>query len=227
MRILIVDDEPIARSRLVRLLGRIEGVEVAGEAANGNEALAQAEALAPDVMLLDIDMPGLDGLAVAETPGVPPVIFTTAHPHHALDAFEADAHDYLLKPISRERLERALEKVRVRRAAAEQEPWRLVVTAGSLKRFVDAREVESFIADQKYLVFRVGDEELLLRESLDALEARLAPFGFLRVNRGALVRRDAVRAYDTAEGGAVVLASGERIPVSRRAAAAVREALNV
>lgn len=228
MRILIVDDEPIARSRLVRLLARVDGVEVCGEAANGIEALRLAKELLPDAMLLDVDMPGMDGLAVAEDPDAPPVIFTTAHPQHALEAFEANAYDYLLKPVSLERLERALDKVRARGAPlSSDEPYRLVVSEGSIRRFVDAREVSCFVADQKYVAFRWQGAELLLRESLDALEARLAPYGFLRVNRGAIVRRDAVAAWDASEGGSVVLEDGERVPVSRRAAPAVRAALGL
>ncbi|MBX3273427.1 MAG: response regulator transcription factor [Sandaracinaceae bacterium] len=226
MRLLLVDDEPIARARLRRLAARLGGVEVVGEAASGAEALRLARELAPDALLLDIDMPGLDGLGVAEALEGPAVIFTTAHPQHALEAFEVGAHDYLLKPVSLERLARALEKVRARRGAGE-EPWRLVVGDGSLRRFVDAREVSCFVADQKYVVFRHEDRELLLRESLDALEGRLAPYGFLRVSRGALVRRDAVDAWDTADGGTVVLADGTRVPVSRRAAPAVRAALGL
>lgn len=196
MRVLVVDDEPVARRRLARMLAQIEGVEIAGEAANGREALRLAEELAPDLMLLDIDMPGLDGLAVAEDPAAPPIIFTTAHKEYALEAFEADAYDYLLKPIPRERLERAIQKVRTRLSAAllpppvcESDAWRLVITDGALKRFVDAREVECFFAEQKYVSFRWRDRELLIRESLDALADRLAAYQFLRVNRGAIVRR--------------------------------------
>lgn len=227
MRILVVDDEPIARSRLIRLIERIEGAEVAGEASNGEEAIALARELAPDVLLLDIDMPGMDGLAVAEDPAVTAVIFTTAHKDYALEAFELNATDYLLKPVSRERLERALSRVRERAAPAADEPWRLVVTEGSIKRFVDAREIDCFTADQKYVVFRKDGAELLLRESLDALEERLAPLGFLRAHRGALVRRGAIAAFDATEGGTLILTSGERIPVSRRAAARVRAALGI
>ncbi len=226
MKILVVDDEPIARARLIRLIEKIEGAEVAGEAGSGAEALSLARELGPDVLLLDIDMPGMDGLAVAEDPSIPAVIFTTAHKDYALEAFELNATDYLLKPVSKERLERALSRVR-ERAASTEEPWRLVVTEGSIKRFIDAREVDCFTADQKYVVVRVEGAELLLRESLDALEERLAPLGFVRAHRGALVRRGAIKAYDATEGGTLILASGERIPVSRRAAARVRAALGI
>ncbi len=235
MRVLVVDDESLARARLIRMLARIDGVEVVGEAESGHEALRMADELAPDLMLLDIDMPGgLDGLGVAEHPGLPPIVFTTAHAQYALEAFEADAHDYLLKPVSKERLARAIEKVRARAAVAPaealeagDEPWRLVVTDGTMRVFVDAREVSCFLADSKYVVFRWRGRELLLRESLDALEARLAPLGVLRPHRGALVRKDAVVAFDAAEGGTLVLADDQRVPVSRRALAAVREALGI
>jgi DNA-binding LytR/AlgR family response regulator len=239
VRILIVDDEPVARARLVRLIERLEGHEVVGEAANGQEAITLARSLRPDVVLLDIDMPGIDGIAVAETGGMPPVIFTTAHRGHAVEAFEADAHDYILKPVARERLERALEKVRTRETgrepraldapdeAATDEAWRLVVIEGTLKRFVDAREVAMFLADEKYVTFRYRGAELLLRESLDTLEERLAAYGFVRPNRGALVRRGAIEAFDAADGGSLVLIGGERVPVSRRASAAIRAALGL
>lgn len=227
MRVLVVDDEPVARARIVRLLGRIDDVEVVGEASNGQEALHLAAELEPDVMLLDVEMPGVDGLAVAETPGIPPVVFTTAHREHAVHAFDADAVDYLLKPIQEERLVRALERVRARASRVPAEPWRLIVTEGSLKRFVDARRVDCFSSDQKYVVFRLDGEELVTRDSLDALEARLAPLGFLRASRGALVRRDAIQAYDVGGGGTLVLESGERVPVSRRAAPVIRAALGL
>jgi DNA-binding LytR/AlgR family response regulator len=237
VKVLVVDDEPLARARLVRMLGRIEGVEVAGEAESGEEALRMAAELAPDLMLLDVDMPGMSGLAVAEHADLPPIVFTTAHTQYALEAFEADAHDYLLKPVSRERLARAIAKVRARAAAPEpppaaahadvEEPWRLVVTDGTMRVFADAREVTCFLADQKYVAFRWRDRELLLRESLDTLEARLAPLGVLRPHRGALVMRRAVVAFDAAEGGTLVLTDDQRVPVSRRALAAIRDALGV
>ncbi|MGE0791328.1 MAG: LytR/AlgR family response regulator transcription factor [Sandaracinaceae bacterium] len=233
MKILIADDEPIARARVRRMLGRIEGVTVVGEADNGASAVELALELHPDVLLLDIEMPGKDGLAVAEDERMPPIVFTTAHPRFALEAFELGAHDYLLKPIDAGKLARALERVRERSAAPPPEPafgpepWRLVVSDGALKRFVDAREVDCFLADQKYVAFRWQGHELLVRESLDRLETQLSALGFLRVNRGALVRRDAIVAFDARDGASVVLAGEQRIPVSRRAASAVREALGI
>ncbi|WP_437756924.1 LytR/AlgR family response regulator transcription factor [Sorangium sp. So ce1389] len=114
VRVLVVDDEALARARLVRMLARVEDTEVVGEAATGAQALERARELHPDLLLLDVDMPGLDGFGVAEAVGAPLVVFTTAHAQYAALAFEADAVDYLLKPVVQERLERALEKVRQR-----------------------------------------------------------------------------------------------------------------
>lgn len=113
MRVLVVDDEPLARRRLIRLLGKIHETEVVGEAANGEEALARIREKDPDVVLLDIRMPGVDGLRlVSENRDLPPIIFTTAYDEYAVQAFEANAVDYLLKPVQSARLEVALGKVR-------------------------------------------------------------------------------------------------------------------
>lgn len=235
MRALIVDDEELARARLRRLLLDHPDIEVVGEASHGEEALERIAALGPELVFLDIEMPGVDGLHVAETTTTSLVIFTTSHTRYGADAFEADALDYLIKPISRERLSRALTKARTQLARSKNAnpsvepaaPWRLVVTDGPQKRFVDAREVDCFTADQKYVTFRVSDEQLLLRDSLDSLEERLGPLGFIRAHRGALVRVDAVSAFDASEGGSLVLRDGTRIPVSRRAIPAVRAALGL
>lgn len=120
MKVLVVDDEPVARRRLMRILERIDGVEVAGEAANGVQALERIRELMPDVVLLDIRMPGMDGLEVAsKIDELPPIIFTTAYDEYAVQAFEANAVDYLLKPVQAERLESALAKVSKRADSKE------------------------------------------------------------------------------------------------------------
>ncbi len=233
MRVLVVDDEPVARSRLERVLSQMEDVQIVGQAGSAKEALAALEHAKPDLLLLDIDMPGVDGLSLAALPNLPAIVFVTAHSDKALEAFDVGAHDYLVKPVVRERLEAALAKVRERiKLSAEaapngQEPWRLMVAEGSLRRFVDAREISCFVAGDKYVSFKWEGRELLLRDSLDALQERLAPYGFLRANRGALVRRDAIDAFDQADGGALVLKDGDRVPVSRRALASIREALGL
>jgi DNA-binding LytR/AlgR family response regulator len=218
VRILVVDDERLARDRLVRMLARVPGVEVVGEADRGSTALALVASLKPDLLMLDLEMPGLDGLAVAERQGLPPVVFTTAHPGYAAQAFELDAVDYLLKPVRQERLEQALQKAqrRVKQRAPEQ---RLTVQDGSTTHLVDPLEVEVFRANEKYTELTWRGRELLSRESLDALEEQLAPVGFVRVHRAALVRKDAVVAVGSDE---VTLKSGARVEVSRRRVAELK-----
>lgn len=237
MRVLIVDDEPLARARLMRMLGSVPDVEVVGEAGNGAEALVRVADCAPDLVLLDIEMPGFDGLAFAEArkDATPAVVFTTAHAQFAADAFDLDAVDYLIKPVRQERLERALQRVRTRLGVPagpgrgpDGEAYRLVVHGAASARFADARRVTVFRAEEKYTRFELDGEEHLLRESLDALERRLEPLGFLRVHRGALVRRDAI-VEATRDGASLALrlASDERVEVSRRAAPEVRRRLGL
>src|SRR5687768_8603519 len=172
MKILVVDDEAPARGRLIRMLEKIPGTLVVGEAENGTSALSKINLLKPDVVLLDVEMPGVDGLALAETPGLPPIIFTTAHVHFAADAFDLEAVDYLIKPVRQERLERALERVKRRAVAVKpkQPDVQLTVHGTSGVRFVDPRQVTVFRALDKYTEFSLDGEQLLVRESLDALE---------------------------------------------------------
>jgi DNA-binding LytR/AlgR family response regulator len=234
VKVLIVDDERLARARLARMIARVPGAEVAGEAESGDAALVEIARLAPDVVLLDVDMPGMDGLSLAERPGLPPIVFTTAHVHFAADAFDVDAVDFLIKPVAQERLERALERARRRRAGAEAAPTPVPITLhgpGGQARFVDPRRAVAFRALDKYTAFVVDGEELLARESLDALEVRLGEAGFARAHRAALVRLDAIAAIDRAEGaeGALVarLSDGSTVEVSRRHAPALRRALGL
>ena len=117
MRVLVVDDEPLARSRLVRMLERLPGASPVGEAGSGREALECIEALAPDLVLLDVRMPGLDGLEVARAAEGTAIVFTTAHDEYAVEAFELSAVDYLMKPVSPERLAQAVERARSREGA--------------------------------------------------------------------------------------------------------------
>jgi DNA-binding LytR/AlgR family response regulator len=244
MRVLVVDDEPVARRRLVRMLEGMADVEVAGEAADGAQALARIEALRPDAVLLDIRMPGLDGLTLARThEGLPPVIFTTAHEAHAVEAFEACAVDYLLKPVGRARLAQALAKVRLRGAdhasvvrllgelrerGRQAEERRIVAREGDSLRIFDAAHITRFFAADKYSVFVSEGKELLLEESLNALEERLGPHGFLRVHRAELVSLRHVRALHAEPGGAhLELTDGQRARVSRRTLPALRRALEL
>lgn len=241
MNVLVVDDEPLARDWLTRLLARIHDVRVCGEASTGDEALAKARLPGVDVVLLDIHIPGQSGLDVARAIRDTPVVFTTAHGRYALEAFELDACDYLVKPIRYEQLVKSLERARRRRVLQElaRREWplpaetrpdagTLVVHERGVVRFVDARRVARFRASDKYTLFRVDGEEHLVRDSLETLEERLAPLGFLRVHRAELVRKDAVVALASEPGGASLeLIDGQHVAVSRRYLSAVKRALGV
>jgi DNA-binding LytR/AlgR family response regulator len=229
LKILVVDDEHLARGRLIRLLGKIPGAVVVGEASNGTTALAQISSLQPDVVLLDVEMPGLDGLALAEQPGLPPIIFTTAHVQFAADAFDLDAVDFLVKPVRQERLERALERVRRRTTPAPAATATQIAVhgAGSV-RLVDARQITAFRALDKYTEFSLEGEQLLVRDSLDTLVERFASLGFVRVHRSAAVRQDAVVELATDKGVLTArLSDGNCVEVSRRHAADLRRRLRI
>jgi len=240
MRILIVDDEPPARLRLHSLLQQLPGVEIVGEAGDGGTALKQVEALNPDVVLLDIRMPGMDGLecarhlAALSTP--PAVIFVTAYDRFAIEAFEAQAMDYLVKPMRKERLEAALARAKRPNAAqrAALEATSVAVPGGRRRqlcvrvrdslRLVDVERIYYFRADQKYVTVRHDTGEVLIEDSLKALEEEFQD-EFVRIHRNALV---AVRAIDALEkndhGHFHVRLRGldEKLEVSRRLVPDVR-----
>lgn len=243
MRVLIVDDEPLARSRLVRMLRDIEGAEPVGEAGTGREALEKIAELAPDCVLLDIRMPGMDGLELAKRADVP-IVFTTAHDAYAVDAFELSAVDYLLKPVRRDRLERALAKVRGAPPAGRDRldalferllagetgsPLaRISARRGDAVHLFDPTEIVRFSAAGGYTSFQRAGEEFLLDESLSQLEERLAPLGFLRVHRAELVRLDAIRALHGEHGSTQLeLSDGQRAPVSRRLVPELKRRLGI
>lgn len=233
LRILIVDDEPLACARLQRMCARIEDVVVVGQAGDGEAALRAIEEAKPDVVLLDIQMPGLDGMGVAEAceQGGPAIVFTTAYAHFAADAFEADAVDYLLKPVVQERLVRAIAKVRRLRAAITpaREPdldagARLVVQERGVTRVFDVHAINHFHATEKYVEFVHEGATHETRESLASLADRLAPLGFVRVHRAELVKLSCIRQVTAEAGGSatLLLDDGTRVPVSRRSAADLR-----
>ena len=245
LRALIVDDEPLARLRLallVREIGR-DGeppVCVAGEAAQAQAAIDWLAHHEADVLLLDIQMPGLDGVSLAarllELPHPPAVVFVTAHAEYALRAFELEAADYLTKPVRRERLQAALARVarRLDRATATppaSAPVIVVSERGRLVR-VPLAEVLYLKAELKYVTLRTAQHSYVLDDALSDLEQRLGE-RFLRVHRNAVVAKAAVRALERhasdeegAEGWAVRVApTDEWLAVSRRQVAAVREAL--
>jgi two-component system response regulator AlgR len=200
MKVMVVDDEMPARARLRRMLETMEGCSVCGEAADGEEALSQCAQLQPDVLLMDIRMPSMDGLEAArhllalERP--PAVIFTTAYSEHALAAFDTHAVDYLLKPVRQERLAEALENTRrltrVQAAALQltdkEDGVRKRICArirGSLQ-LIPVEEIRYFLADQKYVTIVTSDSRVLIEESLKSLEEEFSE-RFVRIHRNALI----------------------------------------
>jgi two-component system response regulator AlgR len=242
LQVLVVDDEVLARSRLKTLLGDCASpvVTVAGEAGNAAQAMDLLRRLAFDAVLLDIHMPGADGLALAQAlralPKAPAIVFVTAHAEHAVAAFELEAVDYLTKPVRLERLQLALQKVERQgqgRAAAvtPAAPEVLLIQDRGRTERVPLVEVLYFKAELKYITVRTAVRSYILDASLSELEER-HPGQFLRVHRNALVARRAVRAlekhFDPEEGeGWALRLNGidEMLAVSRRQLAAVREAL--
>ena len=233
--ILIVDDEQPARDRLRRLVGAIPDYRVAGEAANGAEALEKIPELAPDILLLDISMPGMDGMALAnvlqEGGASPAVVFCTAYQDQALKAFEVEAVDYLVKPVRAERLEKALEKA-VRylgsEAQAEDETHFLRSTVGGKVVLTPIARVICLMAEDKYTTVIHEKGSTVVDESLTELE-NCYPAYFFRVHRNALISRKHLRGLErTPDGHTHVMLSGtERKPeVSRRNVSALRKLLS-
>jgi two-component system response regulator AlgR len=242
MNVLIVDDEPLARERLSRLVGELDGYRVLEPgASNGEEALALIDSLKPDVVLLDIRMPGLDGLQVAgklcERDAPPAVIFCTAHDEFAVEAFQVSAVGYLMKPVRPEHLVEALRKAerpnRVQLAALTRPNLqdgmpRTHISARTRKgiELIPLDQVIYFIADHKYVTLRHEGGEVLLDEPLKALEDE---FGdrFVRIHRNSLVARERIeRLQRTALGHFQLFLkgmNGEALTVSRRHVAGVRK----
>ena len=222
LRLLIVDDEPPARARLRRLLQAQPGVQVVGEADSGLQALALADALRPDALLLDVQMPELGGLDVAASlpdraQGGPAVVFVTAYDAYALPAFDAAAVDYLLKPVDPARLARALQRLRDRRPAAPQPAaQRLVVSERGRLEVIDCARLLWLQAADNYVELYTAQRMFLLRRTLDGLLADLGP-GFVRIHRSRAVALAAVAAVEAAGHGhaAVRLSDGRTLGCSR------------
>jgi two-component system LytT family response regulator len=242
VRAVVVDDEPLARARLRRLLTARDDVELAGEAGSAAEAVALVHAAAPDVVFLDVDMPDGSGFDVIERVGVdrmPLVVFVTAYDTFAVRAFEVHALDYLLKPFDGHRVGASLERARARLAdarpvgmepllsmlaemrARREDPGpyaeRVLVRHGSETRVVRLADVDWIGSADNYLTLHVGQQVHLLRETMNAMAGRLDPRRFTRIHRGTIVNDDRVRALRPQPGGELeaVLADGTALPVGR------------
>jgi len=233
IRTLLIDDEQPARERLKQLLGAHTDVEVIGEAEDGVEAVEKIAALTPDLVLVDIQMPGASGLDVAASLGQPrpAVIFCTAFDQYAVEAFELSATDYLLKPVNRARLAAALDRVRAATAprgrdraldqltqAKDGSPTRFLARRGARFRVVPMQDVVAFTFVEGVTHVITPTEQLTMQPTLAALARRLDAGTFFQVSRSAIIRLDAVRdAKPFADGtGEITLASGTTMTVARR-----------
>ena len=230
LRVLIVDDEPLAIERLQLLLARLDGVTLVGTAPDGEAALRIAEAVQPDLLLLDIAMPGMDGIEVARSLGSssidPAVVFITAFDNFAVAAFDVAAVDYLMKPVDPERLSRAIERAREtiakgrtsgRGPAASryvQEFW--VPDSSGLVR-IAAQDIERITAERDYMRLHVGRRSWLIYRTIGRLEEELDPDLFIRVHRSVILRRDTIAGIsrDSAGHWAARLSNGEEVRIGR------------
>jgi two-component system, LytTR family, response regulator len=240
IRALIVDDEPLARERVRGFLHDEPDVEIVGEGADGAEAVAQIQKLNPDLLFLDVQMPGLDGFGVLQhiaAEKLPVVIFTTAFDQHAVRAFDAHALDYLLKPFKPARFKEALQRARQRLAdkqagrmahglfemlaersvSAPAQLTRIAVKTDDKVLFIAVNDIDSIESAGNYIVIHVGKEEHILRETLTSLEEKLPAKQFLRVSRSAIINVERVKELQPAFRGesVVVLKNGRIIPTTR------------
>jgi two-component system LytT family response regulator len=241
IRALVVDDEPMARDRVLSLLQQEEDVEVVGECSDGTQAVAAIQSQSPDLVFLDVQMPGHDAFEVIQAVGsdrMPPVIFVTAYDEYALTAFEVHALDYLLKPFGRDRFQRTLQHARAsldrRRAGdlgkrllalvndikTDPEPTRidrLVVKSGGRVFFLRTDEIDWIEAAGNYVRLHLGEEAHLFRETMNRMESRLDPRHFVRIHRSRIVNTERVKELQPWFNGehVVVLENGARLTLSR------------
>jgi two-component system LytT family response regulator len=243
LRVAIVDDEPLAREGVAHLLGAEPDIEIVATCSDGAEAVRSIRELAPDLVFLDVRMPGLSGFDVIESIGVermPAVIFLTAYEQHAIDAFRVNAVDYLLKPLDRaklaEALERArrdvahrslvhrgteltalLEQIRATGGSGRTRSARILVRTGANIHVLEPEDIAWIGADGDYVTLHAGDKPHLLRESLRNMEVRLAAHGFQRIHRSTLVSMRRIRQLTVNTDGdyEVVLDNGVRLKVGR------------
>jgi two-component system LytT family response regulator len=229
--VLVADDEPAARRGVRQLLAPFPDFAVVGECRDGREVLAALDVLKPDVVFLDVQMPEIDGFEVIRrrtAARMPAVVFLTAYDQFAIRAFEAEAHDYLVKPVSEARfaatITRLVKRLRSGDAAVRDEA--IVVTSARGATVLRLREIDWIEAADNYARLWSGGRSYLLRESLGELERRVGAHGFVRAHRQALVRIGGVRALRAEAGETIaVLACGTSVPVSRRRRAAFSAAL--
>jgi two-component system, LytTR family, response regulator len=235
MKAMIIDDEPLARRELGRLLLEFPWVEIVGEAGQIVEAAEKIETLTPELLFLDIQMPGGSGFdLLARLEHLPQVIFTTAHSEHAVRAFEVNALDYLLKPVEPERLAAAL--TRIKRAGDAQAPLagepleQLFVRDGPRCWFIPLREVRLLIADGNYVRLLWGKLQPLLGRPLTLLEQRLDPKRFFRANRSQIINLDFIESVEVGVNGRLHVQlrdGGPEVEISRRQARRFRELTSV
>lgn len=230
LRVLIADDEPLAAERLQLLLARADGAQLVGTASDGESAINLTGALSPDLLLLDIAMPGLDGIGVARALAAhqppPAVVFVTAFDHFAVAAFEVEAVDYLMKPVDPLRLQRALNRARIHLEHRSESPrtgpssqWLEEFWASDLSGLVRiaARDVDRVSAERDYMRLHVGRRSWLIHHSMAALEEGLDPQLFVRLHRSAIVRKDFIVGFTRNQSGRWIarLADGVEQPVGR------------
>ena len=235
IRTLIVDDEPLARDRLRQLLQDEGDIEIVGECADGREAVVAIGQTPPELIFLDVQMPELDGFGVLEALGtgpLPVIMFVTAHDRFAVRAFEVHAVDYLLKPFDRERFQKALHRaieqvrnrdqgaIRQRQSAllADLQSPQLMVKSGGHVVWVKLDEIDWIGSADNYAELHTGTKSHLLRETLGALEARLAPEKFVRISRSVIVNAQRIKELHRLFYGGyeLILKDGTQLTVSRR-----------
>lgn len=241
MKALLIDDERLARGELRRLLAEVKGVEVAGEAANAEQAREKLAELKPDLLFLDVQMPGETGLEFLESlePPVPNVIFTTAYDEYAVKAFELNALDYLLKPVDPARLENAIERLRERGSLPAAEGTertemlspddKVFVREGDNCWFVEVKRIRLLESEGNYTRVHFDDAQPQLFRSLNAMEARLDSKTFFRANRRQMINLQWIDKIEPwFSGGLLVeLKGGAKIELSRRQAQAFRERMSL
>ncbi|HEX6177226.1 MAG TPA: LytTR family DNA-binding domain-containing protein [Thermoanaerobaculia bacterium] len=239
MRVLLVDDEPLARRGLRRLLEAEPDVKIAGEAGSGSAAVEAIESLAPDLVFLDIQMPEMNGLEVVAAIGaakMPAVVFVTAFDKYALEAFDLNAVDYVLKPVDPERFHRALERARNRtpddvteklervlQTMRAQQPARLVIRSAGKIQFVSVDEIDWIASEDNYVRIHAGEKSYLMRETVGGLEQRLDAAAFVRIRRSTIVRIERIREIRPLYNGTfeILLQDGTRVVSARRFRAAI------